>query len=285
MSVIIGEISYTNIIPLFYYINREYLQQQGCTFVPQIPARLNEKMSQGEVHVGGISSFAYGENADTYQLLPDLSVSSRREVGSIFLFSKYPIEQLEGKSIALTSSSATSVNLLKIILLKFYDLDVHFQTEKPNYDEMMANYDACLLIGDDAIHASWNKRAHDFCYDLGERWNSLTGFPMTYAVFAVHKNILQTHEEVIQDLWREFTKSKSLVIEDDYQEMIRSIQMLHGGERAFWRNYFTGLNHDLTPTHLAGLQYYYDLAYDLGLLPKPVKNISIWTPIDQCHSV
>lgn len=115
MSLIIGEISYTNILPMFYYLNREELVRKGCEFVPRVPAKLNEGMADGTVHVGGISSFSYGEHADDYVIFPNLSVSSYKEVGSIFLFSKIPITQLNGKSVALTSSSASSVNLLKIL--------------------------------------------------------------------------------------------------------------------------------------------------------------------------
>ncbi len=91
MSLVVGEISYTNILPFFYYIDRVQLQEIGCTFVHKVPASLNKGMQEGLVDVGGISSFAYAQNATKYTLLPNLSVSAKGAVGSIFLFSKKPL--------------------------------------------------------------------------------------------------------------------------------------------------------------------------------------------------
>ncbi|SER44452.1 menaquinone biosynthetic enzyme MqnA/MqnD family protein [Salipaludibacillus aurantiacus] len=285
MSLIIGEISYTNIRPMFYYADRESLKQAGCEFVPAIPSKLNKDMERGLVDVGGISSFSYGEHSEEYKILPDLSVSSTREVGSIFLFSKHPIDKLDGKSIALTSSSATSVNLLKIILQKFYQLNVGYQTTFPEYSQMMSEHDGCLLIGDDAILAKFSLPPDIYCYDLGELWKHFTGLPMTYAVFAVREEAWKNQSLLLADVHREFLNSKQQCIESGFEEMIQSIQFQLGGSFRFWKDYFSNLNYELSEKHLEGLHRFYELSFELNLLKKKVQNISIWNPAGNFHSV
>lgn len=284
LSLVVGEISYTNMMPLYYYLDRDYLSRLGCMFIPQIPAQLNEAMAKGIIDVGGISSFSYGEHVDQYTILPNLSVSSPKAVGSIFLFSKVPITQLDGKKIALTSSSATSVNLLKIILQDFYELDVTFNVMKPDYQQMMIDHDACLLIGDDAIVTLWNLADHIHRYDLGQIWYEHTKLPMTFAVLAVRNEILAQENERISILYEGFMASKKKCIENNYTEMISSIRKDFHGTKSFWENYFHGLNHDLTEQHIEGLYLFYDKAAQLGLLKK-VNTISLWSALDHCHSI
>ncbi|TMW73599.1 menaquinone biosynthetic enzyme MqnA/MqnD family protein [Alteribacter natronophilus] len=276
MGIVVGEISYTNIMPLFYYLDRRQLVERGCTFVPKVPSELNRGMAEGSVDIGGISSFAYAQNAGAFQLLPSLSVSSSGDVGSIFLFSKIPINKLEGKRVALTSSSATSVNLLKIILGRFYGLGVDYVTMKPDFDAMMAENDACLLIGDDAIRTYWNQPSEIYRYDLGRLWNDNTRLPMTYAVVAARKNTISAHGELLYDLYDQMLKSKKRSYENRFDDLIRSIEYEIGGSRGFWQSYFKGLNHDLSPAHEEGLLLFYEYAYDLGLLEKPVKHLPLW---------
>ncbi|WP_096188626.1 menaquinone biosynthesis protein [Evansella halocellulosilytica] len=285
MSLVIGEISYTNILPIFYYLNRERLNDLGCSFVPKVPAELNDGMEKGEVDVGGISSFSFGENWKDYELLPNLSISSPKNVRSIFLFSKVPITQLDNKSIALTSSSATSVNLLKILLKKFYSLNNTYETLSPNYDQMMKSHDACLLIGDDAIRTKKHASSDIHCYDLGSLWAQFTHLPMTYAVFAVRKEALKNNSQVIEELYRQFQVSKQASIKNEFKDVIHSIQKNMGGTTQFWKEYFQGLNYDLTNKHIESLRLYFDIANELGLLNEKVEEIKLWNPSEFCQSV
>ncbi|RXJ03944.1 hypothetical protein DS745_00710 [Anaerobacillus alkaliphilus] len=284
MSLVIGEISYTNMLPLYYYLKRDYLNRIGCMFVPQIPSQLNQAMANGIIDVGGISSFSYGEHVDQYTILPNLSVSSPKSVGSIFLFSKVPITQLDGKKVALTSSSATSVNLLKIILQTFYQMDITYTVMKPDLHEMLKEHDACMLIGDDAIVTLWGLSPEVHRYDLGQIWYEHTKLPMTFAVLAVRNEILQRENERISILYEGFMESKKKCIENNYSEMISSIRKELRGSEQFWQNYFYGLNHDLTERHIEGLYLFFDKATELGLLKK-VNTISLWSALDHCHSI
>ncbi|MGY4690112.1 menaquinone biosynthetic enzyme MqnA/MqnD family protein [Salibacterium sp. K-3] len=278
MSIRIGEISYTNIIPHFYFLDKRELEDEGCRFYPRIPSELNNGIKEGTIDAAGISSFAYGENAEGLEVLPDLSVSSRGKVGSILLFSSRPIAQLEGAGIALTSSSATSVHLLKVILAEFYGLTrVEYETMPPDPVQMKTDHDAFLLIGDDAIRASWNPDETWHCYDLGELWYEHTGLPMTYAVFAVRNEAALRHPEIIKKLFQAFHYSKALSLHSSFDRMIRDVQQWFGGTVPFWNNYFRGLDYDFRDKEKTGLLYYFELLYKHGFLKKRVNHINMWT--------
>ncbi|WP_051556465.1 menaquinone biosynthesis protein [Alkalihalobacterium bogoriense] len=285
MTLVVGEISYTNILPLYYYLDRNKLSKIGLSFVPKIPAKLNKDMSEGTVDLGGISSFAYGEHASEYTLLPNLSVSSYRDVGSIFLFSKYPLEQLEGKRVALTSSSATSINLLRIIIKRFVQIDVQYEVVTPNFQHMMSSYDGCLLIGDDAITTSWAVGKEYYRYDLGELWYKYTGYPMTFAVLAVRNEVVKSKSEILEELYEQFLFSKRKSQEDSFLPMIADIRKTIGGTTEYWSHYFQGLSYDFDEKQKEGLLYYYKLAYEQGLLSNKVERILLWNEFFRYHTI
>jgi chorismate dehydratase len=261
----IGEISYTNIIPLYYYLDRDRLTKEGATITSAVPSRINRMMEEGKVDIGGISSFSFGKNADRYSLAPDLSVSAFGKVNSIFLFSKFPIAELGEKRIALTSSSETSVALLKVILHHFYEVQASFQTETPVFNQMMENYDACLLIGDDAIAAKRINNSYHV-YDLGEIWYEHTGLPMVFAVMA-YRNIMETEEkELLSYVVKSMIESKERCQSEHFSPVIYKAMQEHGGTFTFWESYFKGLNYQFNGEHEKGLNLYFQLAYKCGLL-------------------
>ena len=84
--------------------------------------------------------------------LPWLSVSSLGPIYSILLFSKVPIEELGGKTIAVSSDSETSSALLKIILREFFSLKCSFRVTKlHSVRNILADFPAVLHIGDTAM--------------------------------------------------------------------------------------------------------------------------------------
>ncbi|MFY0543059.1 menaquinone biosynthetic enzyme MqnA/MqnD family protein [Brevibacillus sp. H7] len=276
-SLRIGQIIYTNTLPVYFYFDQKRFQDR-IDFIQQVPAQLNAAMARGEIDVGPISSFSYAEHASQYLVLPNLSVSAKGKVGSIFLFSKRPIEELAGARIALTNTSATSVNLLKIILQKFFGLHVSYKTQSPVLEEMMKEADAALLIGDDALLAIRNSLPYQV-YDLGELWHRFTGYSMTFALWAVRKQAIEHHRELLLDVHAAFLSSKEKT-RRHLDLMIEDVLVHFGGNREDWYSYFNGLTHDFTDEQRVGLEYYYQCAAELGLLSSPVK-VSLWDAASQ----
>lgn len=227
MTLRIGEIEYANIQPFFDKLNRNELTENGFQLMTDVPSQVNRRLAEGAVDVAGISSFSYAQHADDYSILPDLSVSSKGEVRSLYLFSKVPIEQLDEKRVALTASSATTVHLLKIILRSFYELQVQYETMKPDLANMLLTHDAALLIGDDAIRAARTNTTL-YQYDLGTLWYEHTGLPMSYAVFAVRNEVLSTHSDELDTIYQAFVQSKISSYHNDYKDLSNRFVLKQG---------------------------------------------------------
>jgi chorismate dehydratase len=271
-SLRIGQILYTNVLPVYFYFDQARFEDR-IAFIRQVPAQLNQAMARGEIDLGPISSFSYAEHASSYVALADLSVSAKGRVGSLFLFSKKPIEELNGARIALTNTSATTVNLLKIILDKFYDYEISYVTQEPVFEQMMQDADAALLIGDDAIQAK-RTAVNLHVYDLGELWHRFTGYSMTYAVWAVRKEVLAAHGDLLAEVHASFLASKEQTRKNT-GPLIDYVHTHFGGEKEEWIRYFQGLQHDFGDEQRIGLEYYYRCAAELGLLPAPA-TVDLW---------
>jgi chorismate dehydratase len=269
----IGKISFSNIMPIYHFFRTHQFDEHQVEFIPQVPSELNHRMAEGTIDLGPISSFEYGRNYKEYEVLPDLSISSFGKVRSIFLFSRKPIEELKEGKIALTDKSATSVNLLRIIMAKFYEANLSYEMMPANFERMMSVADAALLIGDDALLASWNNPGY-YMYDLGELWYKHTGLWMVFAVWAVRREVARQKTELLRSVHNEFLRSKRKGFAE-LDEVVAQAKKEFGATAEFWKVYYTGLSYDFTPEHKKGLEYYYACAADLGLLEEAAK-VEIW---------
>lgn len=272
-KTVIGKISYTNAWPLFYYVDPQLLKTPAM-MVAEVPAVLNQGMKVGDIHIGALSSFAYAEAADKLQLIPDLSVSADGAVKSILLFSRGPVDTLKNGTIALTNTSATSVNLLKILMQKALGGSPEYKTMEPDLEEMMKNADAALLIGDNAIRASWYNRGEYHVTDLGLWWKEWTGCSMTFAVWAVNRVAAATRPEAMAEIACMFQESKRRSLKHLSPIVSEAITRI-GGTESYWQGYFNNLCYDFDKRQQEGLRLYFKYAYEIGLLQHDVTP-EIW---------
>jgi chorismate dehydratase len=268
----IGKIKYTNVWPIFYYLP-DTAEDGLYELIQQVPSQLNKAMAAGEIDMGPISSFAYAEAYPNYVLYPDLSVSAMGKVKSILLFHRKPLRDIRNGRIALPSTSASSTNLLRIIMSCFYDGQPIYSVEEPDLERMMEGKDAALLIGDDAIRAGWSNKKY-LVTDLGEQWYKFTGMWMSFAVWAIRKDTLHRYADELDLLFRDFLSSKMRSLREP-GEMIAEAMARVGGIERYWRQYFGNLCYDFGPLQHEGLETYFRYAKQLGLLEKDV-NIELW---------
>jgi len=271
-AVRIGRIDFTNVWPLFYYFPLERFRGE-VEFVTQVPTQLNRGMAAGEIDIGPISSFAYGEHFEDYILLPNMSVSAFRQVHSILLFHRKPLRELSGSAVALPTTSAASVNLLKIILQRFYNVWPHYHYAAPVLSDMMQSADAALLIGDHAIRESWLDHGW-MVTDLAEEWTNRTGRWMSFAVCAVRKQVVMERPELIRRIYDAFMESKRKSLAD-LTALVADAEHQIGGTAQYWQQYFSALTYEFGPEQQAGLQLYFRYAWELGFLDKEVP-IQLW---------
>ncbi|MBW7473444.1 menaquinone biosynthesis protein [Paenibacillus oenotherae] len=266
--ITIGRIDYANVWPIFHYAEQ---MLPGDRFIidKRVPSALNGAMKRGEVDITAMSSFAYAEHADDYLLLPDLSVSAKGRVNSILLFMKEPLERVLQGTIALTATSATSINLLKIIMSLHYGANPSYVTMEPDLDSMLQHADGALLIGDPAIQASWQDRGLTVI-DLGELWQRWTGYGMTFALFAVRRETAAERPQEVAAVLRALSESKRKSLKDRGPLIDQACRQL-GGESGYWDRYFQELSYDFGSEEQAGLKLYFDYAQQLRLLRHEVR--------------
>ncbi|WP_151734475.1 menaquinone biosynthetic enzyme MqnA/MqnD family protein ['Paenibacillus yunnanensis' Narsing Rao et al. 2020] len=269
---VIGKISYTNSWPVFHHFRPAELDIPAA-MVSEVPAVLNRGMAEGTIHIGALSSFAYAASSDKLLLLPDLSVSADGRVNSILLFSRVPVESIGGSRIAVTNTSATSVNLLKIIMEKAFGAKPEYISADPDLDDMMEQADACLLIGDHAIRASWLEHGY-IVTDLGQLWKEWTGSSMTFAVWAVNREAANERPGELAFIAKALIRSKERGVAE-LAPIVRAACSEVGGTAAYWEDYFRNLCYEFGERQQEGLSLYFRYAYELGLLPREVK-LELW---------
>lgn len=195
----VGIVNFINTSPL-YIPWRELPPLPGWQVREGPPTLLNQMLKGGELDVGLISSFAYGLDSDWYYLLPDLSISATGPVGSVILLSRRPINELNGELVLLTPHSATSVNLLKIILEDFYGIQPLYKTGGfDEWDRTDPLPQAYLAIGDEALRLR-SQHTDLLQLDLAKVWLAETGLPFVFAVWAVRRDSWERDPEGIRRL-------------------------------------------------------------------------------------
>jgi chorismate dehydratase len=269
----VGQINFTNAWPITFYFPADTLGNQ-VKVITQVPTQLNQAMSSGNIDIGPISSFEYAVNYERYLLCPDLSVSALGRVNSILLFHKKPFDQVKLGKIALPTTSATSVNLLKIIMEKFYGGQPSYHYASPSLNDMMKKADAALLIGDDAIRARWSHPDYEI-KDLGEEWTNWTGHSMSFAVWAIRKEAAEIQPHGVEAVFQALQWSKALGLRQP-EPIIRKAQADIGGTYDFWREYFSRLSYAFGTAERTGLKLYFQYAKELGLIRRQ-PPMHIWT--------
>jgi chorismate dehydratase len=268
----IGKIKYTNAWPIFHYFDPNAMRGP-VEMITAVPSFLNMGMCEGQIDIGALSSFAYGEISDKLLLLPNLSVSADGPVHSILLFSKEPIEYISNGIIAVTNTSATSINLLKILMSKALKGNPEYCIMDPDLKTMLEVADAALLIGDNAIKASWEDHGL-VVTDLSEYWKQWTGHSMTFAVWAVRRDTAEKKPGMIQDIVHALQQSKTRSL-SDLTPIVHEAKMTIGGTQEYWQKYFENLCYDYGDRQRQGLELYFRYAYELGLIQHEVR-MEMW---------
>src|SRR6185369_64394 len=113
---------------------------------------INAALLGGEIDIGPISVYEYARHADQFMVVPGLSITTLGAVNSVNLFSwRADPRELDGATIALTTHSATSVNLIKVLCEQHYHITPQWAALAPDLDQMLADCEAALLIGDIAL--------------------------------------------------------------------------------------------------------------------------------------
>jgi chorismate dehydratase len=263
----ISAISYLNTAPLMWDFEHAGPGQDSVRDFDisyTLPSACARALADGTADIGIIPAAAYAE-IPALQILPEVAIASRRAVRSILLVSKVPIEQI--RTIALDTSSMTSVALTKILFEKWLGGGRTFTPMPPDIERMLAAHDAGLLIGDPALKID-RQRYHTL--DLAEEWIRHTGKPFVFAFWAVRRDSLAETDPSL-DLPAVFQNSRDHGLEpSSLNQIAREWAPRLDISEADVRSYLTqSIHYQLDAGCLEGLQLFYRYAAEIGALPAP----------------
>lgn len=262
-SLKIGKIPYLNLFPIFYMLEKDS-DCSGYEFIEGVPSDINKKLRDGRIDISPSSSIEYLRYPDRYNMIEDHSISSSGPIGSILLFSKRPLETLDGLEVLTSSQSETSVALLKIIFEKFYEIECHLKSTPEPIAHALKSSTAYMLIGDDALREALKWPAL-FIYDLGDLWHKNTGLPFTFALWIARTDCCTERTHLLEKFKADLDRSKKAALKNlkAIASAVKSGSFLSEEELV---SYWQGISFDFSISHKKGLELFRKYSEELGLI-------------------
>jgi len=257
----ISAISYLNTAPLMWdFEHGDADRDFDISYT--LPSDCARALQAGTADIGIIPAAAYAQ-IPGLQALPGVAIASRRAVRSILLVSKVLAENI--RTVALDTSSMTSVALTKILFAKWLGGEPAYSSMAPDLRHMLAEHDAALVIGDPALQVD---RSRYHTLDLAEEWIRHTGKPFVFAFWAVRGEALQEASPAT-DLAAIFQSSRDHGLEaTSVDHIAREWAPRVGIGEDEVRSYLTeSIHYQLDPGCLEGLLLFYRYAAEIGALP------------------
>jgi len=215
----------------------------------RLPASCADQLASGAADIGIVPSFEL--TRQDLEIIPGAGIACRGAVRSILLISSRPAARI--RTLALDSSSRTSVELVRVILERRYGVAPQSVSHAPDLDRMLRIADAALLIGDPALRIDiaslpWH------VYDLGTEWVEMTGLPMVFAVWAGRKGT------VTPELVAAFQDSCRYGL-SHLEEIVAAESAARGFAPDVVREYLTRhIVHELGPRDYQGMELFLEYA-------------------------
>jgi len=266
MSLRIGRIPYVNCYPVYGAVDRGLVTLDG-ELISGVPTSLNALMAAGSLDISVVSAVEYARDSARYLLLPDLAISCDGPVRSVMLFSKRPVQELDGRRVLVSRSSMTAVALLELLFDHVWRAEPDLIPgdaeigDIARFDE--EPHDARLVIGDAALLLDGPAPPYPYRYDLGSEWKTWTGLPFVFAVWVAQRTTpvaeaLRVHAGLIAS--RDWGLAHlDVLAEQAATNTGMSLEVCH--------EYLSGLDYRLSYPHLAGLTDFFRRLVLAGHVP------------------
>jgi chorismate dehydratase len=261
----ISAISYLNTAPLMWDFEHG---EAGAEFDISytIPSACAEALRAGTADIGIIPAAAYTTIPDLV-IIPDVAIAAQRAVRSILLASRIPVDKWpqQVRTVALDTSSMTSVALAKILFAKWLGGARDYKAMAPDLDAMLGACDAALLIGDPALQVDRTRYA---TLDLAEEWVARTGKSFVFAFWAIRKQALAGRSgAAIAEVFK--TSRDHGLSPEKLEAIVQEWVPRLGVTVEFVRAYLThNVHYYLDRRCLDGLDLFFRLSAEIGALPQ-----------------
>ena len=262
----VGRIDYLNIWPVFESIKDDPVTEE-ITYVSGHPSILNRGLADGTIDMAPSSSYEYLLHAERYRLLPNLGISAENEVWSVlfclpFSFDKLEEYVLKGGSIRLTSASAASSALLKVLW------HFHWKLPPPVWKVVqpgcsLESKEPFLEIGDQALNIHLYPGNELLVMDLAGEWKKFTGLPFVFGLWIINQQAYHKNGLIIDRMNTSLQRAAN-----NLPRLISSLAKQYPGKcfsPEIIMEYWKKIHFKLGPDHLAGLAVFGKYLTRMGL--------------------
>ena len=256
-------VSYLNTVPLVWGLLRspepELREMFDLRFA--LPSACADQLASGAADIGIVPVIEMARQK--LEFFPGTGIACHGAVRSILLTSRVPFREI--RTLAVDSGSRSSVMLARVILAEKYGVEPKVRALPPDLAVMLGEADAALVIGDSALRLDPATLPFE-TLDLGAEWNTTTGLPMVFAVWAGRKEVMQPRYE------RGFTASCRYGVEHAL-DIAREEAPGRGITEELAREYLTSrIVFELGERDYQGMQLYLESAMRLESRPAVVSG-------------
>lgn len=249
MKLKIGKIPQLNCALFFHGLESNPETIANLEFIPLAPRMLSAAATDEAIDAGPVPLVTTFEIAENYEPLGDFCIATTEKTRSILLFSKKPIDALDGTHIGVTNEASTTVRLLKVLFAQLY------RVRPAKYVSVQEDNQGFLLIGDEALRNRGGIDGYPHLTDLGEVWHDNTGLPFVSARWVVRKSLPREQknylEEVISASFADGWKHFDAAVADKKKEL--------GMTRAEVREYLDGFHFRMGPAEWDAMEKFIEL--------------------------
>ncbi|MGI8671176.1 MAG: menaquinone biosynthetic enzyme MqnA/MqnD family protein [Luteitalea sp.] len=251
----VGAVGFLNARPLVHGLDA----QPVLTLRLDVPSVCADLLHAGHIDIGLVPAIELLRGPVTYDVVPGLAIGCRGAVNSVAIFTRVPIDRV--RRLALDVSSRSSVGLARVLCRQQFDIDPVLVDAAPDLAAMLDFAEAALLIGDPALQAPWQALGAEKI-DLGEAWQTLTGLPFVFAVWAAQPGVLSSSVvSVLQEACRVGQAAIPAIAAAAAGDDVARVPLLVSYLR-------DNIRYELDDAALRGLGYYLALAAADGLAPE-----------------
>lgn len=245
----ISVVDFLNARPLTWGLLHE--PPPGVSVSRDAPSACAAKLASGEADVGLIPSIEC-QRIPGLSVVSGLGIAASSEVRSVLLVSDVSRDRI--RSVQLDPASRTSAALTRVLLKRVYGLT-------PSFSERgEGKADARLIIGDPALKTRLNGHV---VLDLAAEWRAYTGRSFVFAVWAVR-------DGADAELAARAVRASRARSVSEFARVVREGAGETGLSEAVVEDYLRhSLHFELTSEDVEGMELFYRLASEEGLIPGP----------------
>jgi chorismate dehydratase len=188
MAIRVGRIPYLDAEPFYFDMAR-----RGIELIDMAPNVLVQAIEVGEVHAGPVPLADSFRLDDRVEPIAGFCLSSTGLARNLSLYSRVPIEELDGASVVVSDEASAYLRLLQVLLGQRYGV-----SPGPTVT-MQEEHQAILLTGNQALRLRRGARGYPNRYDLGQEWKQWTNLPLVYARWVVRRDLDPKEAALLED--------------------------------------------------------------------------------------